>query len=47
MTEGDLDEALTRALANLDTVSILNVRLAQDDISPALERLTMSLRERL
>jgi indolepyruvate decarboxylase len=45
-TEGELEEALERALAN-DAVSLLNVRLAKDDISPALDRLTSNLRKRI
>jgi indolepyruvate decarboxylase len=46
-TEGDLETALETALEQRDTVSILNVHLAKDDISPALERLTSSLRKRI
>lgn len=46
-TEGDLEHALTTALATTDAFSILNVRLDPGDISPALLRLTQGLRERL
>jgi len=46
-TEGDLENALAHALEHDDDVSILNVHLDKDDISPALERLTSSLRERI
>ena len=46
-TEGDLEQALATALAQRDTISILNVHLEPDDISPALERLTSSLRKRI
>ncbi len=46
-TEGDLEQALMLALAQRDTISILNVHLEPDDMSPALERLTSSLRKRI
>ena len=46
-TEQDLESALARALKQRDTISILNVHLERDDISPALERLTSSLRKRI
>jgi len=46
-TEGDLEQALATALVQRDTYSILNVHLEPDDVSPALERLTSSLRKRL
>jgi indolepyruvate decarboxylase len=46
-TEQDLESALARALEQRDTISILNVHLERDDISPALERLTSSLRKRI
>src|SRR5262249_31013340 len=36
-TEGDLDKALRAAVANSDTFSLLNVHLAPNDISPALD----------
>jgi len=42
-TEGDLDAALDRALANTDSFSILNVHLDPFDRSPALERLAHKL----
>ena len=38
-TEGELDEALGRALANTGSFSLLNVHLDPWDRSPALERL--------
>ena len=37
--EGDLDQALTAALANQESFSLLNVHLEPTDISPALDRL--------
>jgi indolepyruvate decarboxylase len=46
-TEGDLERALVKALEQTDTISILNVHLEPDDMSPALERLTSSLRKRI
>jgi indolepyruvate decarboxylase len=46
-TEGDLERALAKALEQRDTISILNVHLERDDVSPALERLTSTLRERI
>ena len=46
-TEGDLERALATALEQRDTISILNVHLEPDDMSPALERLTSSLRKRI
>jgi indolepyruvate decarboxylase len=46
-TEGDLEQALGIALAQRDTISILNVHLEPDDMSPALQRLTSSLRKRI
>jgi indolepyruvate decarboxylase len=46
-TEGDLEQALAAALANEDAFSILNVHLAQDDVSPALLRLTQNLKKRV
>jgi indolepyruvate decarboxylase len=46
-TEGDLERALAKALQQRDTISILNVHLDPDDMSPALERLTSSLRKRI
>jgi indolepyruvate decarboxylase len=46
-TEGDLERALATALEQRDTIAILNVHLEPDDMSPALERLTRSLRKRI
>jgi indolepyruvate decarboxylase len=46
-TEGDLERALALALRQRDTISILNVHLERDDVSPALERLTSTLRKRI
>ncbi len=45
-TEGELETALAAALVS-DELSLLNVHLAQDDISPALARLTETLRKRV
>ena len=45
-TEQDLERALESARANTASYSILDVRLAQNDISPALQRLTQSLGKR-
>ncbi len=45
-TEGELETALAAALRS-DELSLLNVHLAQDDISPALARLTETLRKRV
>ena len=42
-TEGDLDKALTAAVANQDKFSLLNIHLDPHDISPALTRLTKRL----
>lgn len=42
-TEGELDKALTQALANVDSFSLLNVHLDPWDRSPALERLARKL----
>ena len=46
-TEGDLEQALATALMQRETISILNVHLERDDVSPALERLTSTLRKRI
>ena len=46
-TESELVDALTAALADKSTLAIIHVRLAQDDFSPALERLTTALRKRV
>ena len=37
-TEGDLDQSLKAALANMDAFSLLNVHLEPMDVSPALRR---------
>jgi indolepyruvate decarboxylase len=42
-TEGDLDLALTAAMATTDTYCLLDVQLDPHDISPALHRLTERL----
>jgi indolepyruvate decarboxylase len=42
-TEGELDRALERALANTSSFTLLNVHLDPLDRSPALERLAMKL----
>jgi indolepyruvate decarboxylase len=42
-TEGELDDALNRALANTSSFSLLNVHLDPWDRSPALERLAQRL----
>ncbi|HUG93556.1 MAG TPA: thiamine pyrophosphate-dependent enzyme [Planctomycetaceae bacterium] len=46
-TEGDFEKALSAALANHDTFSLLNIHLDPMDISPALERLARRLSKRL
>jgi indolepyruvate decarboxylase len=46
-TEGQLDDALTKALANKGKFSILNVMLDKMDSSPALRRLGESLANRV
>ncbi|MGH7202180.1 MAG: thiamine pyrophosphate-dependent enzyme, partial [Planctomycetaceae bacterium] len=46
-TEGDLEKALSAALANRDTFSLLNIHLEPMDISPALHRLAERLSKRL
>ncbi|MDG2389377.1 MAG: hypothetical protein P8M30_08665 [Planctomycetaceae bacterium] len=43
----DLDQALTASLAHCDAVSLLNVYLEPDDISPALGRLAKRLAEQV
>jgi len=45
-TEGELEEALRAALAS-DVLTLINVHLAQDDISPALARLAEGLKQRV
>ena len=42
-TEGELEEALTAAIANRKSFSLLNIHLEKLDISPALERLAERL----
>lgn len=46
-TEDQFVEALESALADTSTLAIIHVRLAQDDFSPALGRLTTNLRKRV
>jgi len=46
-TEGELDDALAKALANKGKFSILNVQLDRMDSSPALRRLGESLSGRV
>jgi indolepyruvate decarboxylase len=46
-TETDLDAAMTAALANKDSFSLLNVHLEQTDTSPALRRLAERLAKRV
>ena len=43
-TEEELETALSAALANLESFSILNIHLGQLDISRALARLTSGLK---
>lgn len=47
LTEGELEQALQRALQNLRSFSIINMHLAPGDHSMALERLARRLAERL
>jgi len=47
LTEQDLDRALDVARAHTESFSILDVHLAPDDISGALQRLTANLRRRV
>jgi indolepyruvate decarboxylase len=44
-TEGELDEALARALDNTSSFTLLNVHLDRMDRSPALGRLAQKLSE--
>lgn len=46
-TEGDLEEALAGAARNKESFSLINVLLDQDDHSPALQRLTQRLGQRI
>jgi len=46
-TEGELDRALSEALENTESFSLLNVHLAQTDFSPGLKRLGEGLSKRV
>lgn len=46
-TEGELEQALTDALANQDSFSLLNIHMEKLDISPALERLAERLSKKI
>jgi indolepyruvate decarboxylase len=46
-TEGDLEKALSAAYANKGAFSLLNVHLDKHDISPALQRLSKRLSEKI
>jgi ActR/RegA family two-component response regulator len=46
-TEDELEEALLAARADEDTFHVIEVRLAPDDRSEALHRLTSALAERV
>jgi indolepyruvate decarboxylase len=46
-TETDLDAAMSEALANTQSFSLLNVHLERTDTSPALRRLAERLANRL
>ncbi len=46
-TDGELEQALTAALANLDSFSLINIHLEKLDISPALERLAERLSKKI
>lgn len=46
-TEGELEDALQKALANRDSFSLLNIHLGKLDISPALERLAERLSKKI
>ena len=46
-TEEELDQALRAAKANTESFSLLNVHLEPLDRSPALDRLTKKLAERV
>jgi indolepyruvate decarboxylase len=46
-TERELADALVRARANTDAFTLIQVMLPKDDHSPALQRLTASLAERV
>ncbi|WP_299467093.1 thiamine pyrophosphate-binding protein [uncultured Gimesia sp.] len=46
-TEGDLEKAIKAALANLDSLSVINVHLDPTDVSPALTRLAEKMSKQL
>lgn len=46
-TEGELEQALSAALANHDSFSLINIHLEKLDISPALERLAERLSKKI
>ncbi|MES2791679.1 MAG: thiamine pyrophosphate-binding protein [Planctomycetota bacterium] len=46
-TEGELEQAITDALANQDSFSLLNIHMEKLDISPALERLAERLSKKI
>jgi indolepyruvate decarboxylase len=46
-TEREMADALARARANKDAYTLIQVMLPKDDHSPALHRLTASLKERV
>ena len=46
-TEGEFVDALASALTDTAQLAIIHVRLAKDDYSPALARLTANLRKRV
>lgn len=46
-TNAELDRALSTAIANENTFSLLNVHLRPDDVSPALQRLASRLAEKV
>lgn len=46
-TEGDLEKAIKAALANKDSLSVINVHLSPTDVSPALTRLADKMSKQL
>ncbi len=46
-TEGELEEALTAAIANRKSFSLINIHMEKLDISPALERLAERLSKKI
>jgi indolepyruvate decarboxylase len=46
-TEGDLDAALTAAAEDRSGFSLLHIHLARGDLSPALQRMTALMAERV